>query len=362
MPASAAAIHGSHPSSHISPSSALSAAAFRALVGVALIACLAVCRTARFRRAQHRRRRRNRPTHQSRRQQLPRVTTTVVVHGEVKDDYLPRNDGGQPGRHAAEETPLSVTVVTRAVLNDQVARVLSDVVKNDASVGEDYAPVGYYGDFEIRGFPIDLATGLQINGMTIAGEQDVPLENKESVEFVKGHRRRGERRGLGGRADQLRDQGARCRAASSHRPGHGSSRNFVRRARCGPHLSRESSQPGIRLNLAGEDMHTYVQHADGWRGVGAADGELQFGPATNLFADFEYQHKVQRSEAGYQLLGGTTVPTHVFPFDDAGLSAVGQAEHVRHVQCRRAAGAHIQCRLGQRGSPDLTATRSSTTT
>ena len=64
--------------------------------------------------------------------------------------------------------------------------MLSDVVKNDASVGEDYAPVGYYGDFQIRGFPIDLATGLQINGMTIAGEQDVPLENKESVEIVKG--------------------------------------------------------------------------------------------------------------------------------------------------------------------------------
>ena len=64
--------------------------------------------------------------------------------------------------------------------------LLSDVVKNDASVGEDYAPVGYYGDYQIRGFPLDLATGLEINGMTIAGEQDVPLENKESVEFLKG--------------------------------------------------------------------------------------------------------------------------------------------------------------------------------
>jgi len=36
--------------------------------------------------------------------------------------------------------------------------LLSDVVKNDASIGEDYAPVGYYGDYEIRGFTIDLAT------------------------------------------------------------------------------------------------------------------------------------------------------------------------------------------------------------
>ena len=114
------------------------------------------------------------------------VTTTVVVHGEVKDDYFPRRHGRHAGGAPLSETPLSATVVTRDLLNDQVARVLSDVVKNDASVGEDYAPVGYYGDFQIRGFPIDLATGLQINGMTIAGEQDVPLENKERVEILKG--------------------------------------------------------------------------------------------------------------------------------------------------------------------------------
>ena len=118
---------------------------------------------------------------------LPSVNTTVVVHGETKDDYLPETvTVGTLDGATLQQTPLSATVVTRDLLNDQVARVLSDVVKNDASIGEDYAPVGYYGDFEIRGFPIDLATGLQINGMTIAGEQDVPLENKQSVEFLKG--------------------------------------------------------------------------------------------------------------------------------------------------------------------------------
>src|SRR5579863_3514941 len=121
-------------------------------------------------------------------QQKPgRVTTTVVVHGELKDDY--RSDAGTASSlddTPIRVTPLSVTAVTSAVINDQVARLLSDVVKNDASVGEDYAPVGYYGDFEIRGFPIDLATGLQINDMTVAGEQDVALENKERVEFLKG--------------------------------------------------------------------------------------------------------------------------------------------------------------------------------
>jgi hypothetical protein len=109
------------------------------------------------------------------------VTTTVVVHGEIEDNYLPESvTVGTLDGAPLRETPLSATVVTRDLLNDQVSRLLSDVVKNDASVGDDYVPVGYYGDYQIRGFPLDLATGLEINGMTIAGEQDVPLENKQS--------------------------------------------------------------------------------------------------------------------------------------------------------------------------------------
>ncbi len=112
----------------------------------------------------------------------------MVVHDKVKDDYLSDaiTTGTLDGARLAE-TPLSVSVVTRELLSDQGARTLSDVVKNDASVGEDYAPMGYYGDFQIRGFPIDLATGLQINGMTIAGEQDVPLENKRACRDSERH-------------------------------------------------------------------------------------------------------------------------------------------------------------------------------
>ena len=120
-------------------------------------------------------------------QKIPRVTTTVVVQGKPENGFLPGIVSvGTLDGVPLQQAPLSATVVTRDLLNDQGARLLSDVVKNDASIGEDYAPVGYYGDYEIRGFPIDLATGLEINGMTIAGEQDVPLENKESVEFLKG--------------------------------------------------------------------------------------------------------------------------------------------------------------------------------
>jgi len=245
--------------------------------------------------------------------QLPRVTTTVEVHSEVKDDYLTgTTTAGSLDGALLKETPLSVTAVSSAVMSDQMSRTLTDVVKNDASVGEDYAPVGYYGDFEIRGFPIDLATGLEIDGMTIAGEQDVPLENKQSVEIMKGIA--GVESGVasaGGLIDYVTKEPAppvhpAIDLASDHR---GTSYGALDVSR----MFGGQLQPGIRLNLAGEDMHTYVQHADGWRGVGAADGELKFGASTDLFGDFEYQHKVERSEAGYQLLGGTAVPTAVFP-------------------------------------------------
>ena len=87
-------------------------------------------------------------------QAIPPVTTTVVVHGDVKDDYLPETvTAGTLDGAPLSETPLSATVVTRDLLTDQVARLLSDVVKNDASIGEDYAPVGYYGDFRNSRLP-----------------------------------------------------------------------------------------------------------------------------------------------------------------------------------------------------------------
>jgi iron complex outermembrane receptor protein len=239
-------------------------------------------------------------------QKIPPVTTTVVVHGETPDTYLPEavtvgNLDGVP----LEQAPLSATVVTRELLNDQGARVLSDVVKNDASIGEDYAPVGYYGDFEIRGFPIDLATGLEINGMTIAGEQDVPLENKQSVEFLKGIA--GVESGVasaGGLIDYVTKRPATVEAfdlATDHR---GSTYGAVDLG----HLFGSRKQVGARINLAGERIMSYVDDANGWRAAGAGAADWHISSKAILKGDFEYQHKVERSVSGYQLLGGTTVP------------------------------------------------------
>jgi iron complex outermembrane receptor protein len=244
---------------------------------------------------------------------LPSVNTTVVVHGETRDDYLPETvTVGTLDGATLQQAPLSATVVTRDLLNDQVARVLTDVVKNDASIGEDYAPVGYYGGFQIRGFPIDNATGLQINGLTIAGEQDVPLENKQSVEFLKGIA--GVESGVasaGGLINYVTKKPAAIEAidlATDHR---GSAYGAADVGR----LFGSRKQIGTRLNLAAERLQSYVNGADGWRAMGAAGADWKFSQKAIWNGNFEYQHKVQRSVSGYQLLGGVTVPdlNRVFP-------------------------------------------------
>lgn len=84
------------------------------------------------------------------------------------------------------DTPAAITVFTDALIADQQARLLSDVLKNDASVGESYAPVGYYENFVVRGFSLNSASSYKINGRTITGEQNVGLENKQQVELLKG--------------------------------------------------------------------------------------------------------------------------------------------------------------------------------
>jgi iron complex outermembrane receptor protein len=234
------------------------------------------------------------------------VTTTVIVHGQVEDNYLPESitvgtlDGGE-----LRSVPISASVITRDLLNDQVSRLLSDVIQNDASVGDDYVPVGYYGDYQIRGFPLDLATGLEVNGMTIAGEQDVPLENKEAVEFLKGIAAvESGVASAGGLIDYVTKRPADIQAvdfATDHR---GTAYGAVDLG----HLFGSRKQVGARVNLAGERIVPYLNDTIGWRAMGAGAADWKLDAATILKGDFEYQHKTERDGSGYQLLGGDVLP------------------------------------------------------
>ncbi|WP_297836803.1 TonB-dependent siderophore receptor, partial [Pseudomonas sp.] len=112
---------------------------------------------------------------------------TVTVVGDQESDYKATR-AAVGGFDAAPliDTPASISVITNQLIKDQQARLLSEVLRNDASVGDSYAPVGYYENFVVRGFSLNSASSYKINGRTITGEQNVALENKEQVEVLKG--------------------------------------------------------------------------------------------------------------------------------------------------------------------------------
>jgi iron complex outermembrane receptor protein len=235
----------------------------------------------------------------------------VIVKGELADDYKPTAMAiGNLSNEPLQELPISGLVVTRSLLDDQQARLLSDVSKNDTSVGEDYAPVGWYQDFEIRGFPLDLASGIKINGLSAAGQQLIALENKEAVEFLHGvdSDEAGVASG-GGLVNYVTKRSAGVRTLNLATDQRGT---LYAGVDLGGFLGAQQ-QFGIRVNLAGEDIRSYVHGADGTREFGAVAADWKITSNTFLKGDFEYQHLVERSVGGYQLLGGTTVPVDVSP-------------------------------------------------
>lgn len=241
----------------------------------------------------------------------PQATNLGTVEVSARGDKGYHADASQMdtfgsfGLAPLQDTPAAVTVITRAQIDDRQPRTLSELARSDAALGDNYAPVGYYQDIAIRGFPLDLATGYRLNNMSLTGEQPIALEDKQRVEILKGLG--GLEAGViapGGLVNYVSKRPANVRTATLGTDSHGS--RYVA-ADLGGWLSANF---GVRVNVAHEAMHSYVQHADGRRSFFSLAADWKFGAATTLQLDTDYQTSGQRSVSGYQLLGGTTLPRH----------------------------------------------------
>lgn len=86
------------------------------------------------------------------------------------------------------DTPFSVSVVGQNTIEEQRAFTTAEVLKNVPSVyvafpGSSY---GYYDTFGIRGFDSHNWYSYRVDGMAFANQGENPIENKESVEVLKG--------------------------------------------------------------------------------------------------------------------------------------------------------------------------------
>ncbi|NBF04292.1 TonB-dependent siderophore receptor [Pseudomonas sp. Fl5BN2] len=236
---------------------------------------------------------------------------TQTVTGEGQSGYQAQTASvGSFEEAPLLDTPASISVFNEALIKDQQARLLSEVLRNDASVGQSYAPVGYYENFMLRGFSLNAANSYRINGRSIAGEQNVGLENKERVEVLKGLS--GLESGIsepGGLINYVTKRPTDVRSVTLSTDDRGS--GYVATDVGGWFGSEQ--QFGLRANLAHEDLHSYVEHTNGQRDFASLAFDWNISPDALLQLDVEYQTKEQRSAPGYQLLGGSALPHHASP-------------------------------------------------
>ena len=238
-----------------------------------------------------------------------KITRLPAVHATAEADDKPRDAGIDGwGNAPLRDTPAAIRVIGRQHIEDRQIRTLSELAREDASLGDNYAPVGYYQNIAIRGFALDTGTGYRINNLAMTGEQAIALEDKQQVEVLKG---------LAGLSAGVMEPGGvinfvakRPEAVRTLTLGSDSNGSLYTALDVGGWLTPSF---GLRANLAWEDMQSYVRHGDGRRNFYALAADWKIGPATTLELDGNYQTSAQRSASGYQLLGGTALPADPDP-------------------------------------------------
>lgn len=115
---------------------------------------------------------------------LEEISVTADRQGSFSADFV------QAGtfRNARQiDTPLTVAVIPKDLLDAQQALTLSDATRNTAGVTTSQINSTIYGNLAIRGVPADNTTNYRLNGfLPIINLVDMPLENKDRVEVLKG--------------------------------------------------------------------------------------------------------------------------------------------------------------------------------
>lgn len=241
---------------------------------------------------------------QSTQQKMPEVVITATKAAQVD-----RASVGGFSDAPLQQTPASITVIGREQMQDFRIRSTTDAALFDPSISDSYNAVGYAEQFSIRGFNLDNASSYRKDGLAIPGDTQIPLENKERIEILKGLA--GLQAGVaapGGIINYVTKRPTKTdlRSVSLETSERGTLYGAM-------DLGGTSGDKrfGYRLNAAGERIRPQIKGADGERQFVSAAFDWQLTPQALLQLDADYQHKAQVTAPGYQLIGGTRLPTGI---------------------------------------------------
>lgn len=113
----------------------------------------------------------------------------VGTDGSATSAYRVKNASvGALGEKSLKDTPYSVEVYSRELIENKQARSLTDLTKADASISlQQDNLVTENNSLAIRGLVLDGTTGQKIDGLNVrVRANDLPLEHLERIEILKG--------------------------------------------------------------------------------------------------------------------------------------------------------------------------------
>lgn len=232
----------------------------------------------------------------------------VIVQG-ARINVAKNASAGGFSDAALLDTPASIDVITRQQMDDLRIRSSTEAMKTDASVSDSYNAIGYAENFSIRGFDLDNNASYRKDGFAISGDTQIPLENKERIEVLKGLA--GLQAGVaapGGVIDYIvkRPSATALRSLTVEASERGTLYGAV-------DLGGRFDDPrfGYRINAALEQLRSYVKGADGERKFISGALDWQLTPQALLQLDMDYQYKAQVTVPGFQLINNATLPTGI---------------------------------------------------
>lgn len=179
---------------------------------------------------------------------------------------------------------------------------MAAVLATAPSVGENFAAVGYYENFTVRGFTLDMGSAFRVNGMAVPGEWQFPLEGTAALQVLAGAAgSRGGLVGAGGSLNQITSRGQQLLRARLEADARGGTLLVAEAGRSWPAWGwrATASQARLRPGIAG---------ADGQRSFVGLAFDATPHEELRLYVDVALQHRAQPVVPGFQLLGGTTPP------------------------------------------------------
>jgi iron complex outermembrane receptor protein len=228
-------------------------------------------------------------------QSLTDITITDTAPSQVS------GFGDVPLRQA----PFSATTIDRQTLQDIGAQRVSDALRLDASVADNYNSPAYWDSLSVRGYTLDNRYNYRREGLPISAETMIGMDNKERIELFKGTS--GIQAGTsapGGLVNYVvkrppSAQNTTVRDVSaSFGPGHSSSIALDLGGRFG-----QDQALGYRFNAAYEDLNPYIKNSEGHRRLFALAMDWRLTPDSRLEWEIERSERQQMGVNAYSLLG-----------------------------------------------------------